>query len=378
LLTLAVCLKPVRRTDVAVRLAEPGGVLADGGEPVLDPAAGAALATALRLRSAFRLRLALPPGTALGPGTALPPGTALRPGSAQPQGSAQPRNSAPDMQLDAQPEPRADSGPRLLALAVGPAAWEPVLRAALAAGADEVLRVWPAAWPETLAADARALDGSGARTLLHAALAAEALRPRLAGGALLALTGESSADEGHGCFGAFLAQALGLGFAHRVQRIEPAPPESPPEARPDAPAGWSARVKLERGYTQELALERSAVATVAAPGEPLPEASWPAWLASRTAPIPLLQPAVPGDVAPETATALRPPRPRVKRISVPASSLSAEERIRLLVGGLPHGGAGSPSGGTAPGGSLLPASEGAQRQAEAIAELLKARGYLKE
>jgi len=346
-----VCLKAVWRTDVAPRLAGRGGVLSDGAEPVLNPADGTALVTALRLRSALRPRLR-PAGTS-------------SPGGEVERQERNATNGTP-------PSPAGEGSwggeaLRLLALAVGPEAWEPVLRAALAAGADEVLRIWPAAWPEgTDAAGVRTLDGSGTRTRMHAALAAEALRGRVAAGALLVLTGESSADEGHGCFGAFLAQALGLGFAHRVQRLE------------IAPAGWSALVKLERGYTQDLTLERSAVVTVAGPGEPVPEASWPAWLASRAAPIPLLQPAPPalGELAPQTSTALRPPLPRVKRYRVPPSSLSAEERIQMLVGGQPRGG--SPqSGGAQSGNTLLPAGEGVERQAEAIVALLKERGYVK-
>ena len=212
-LTLAVCLKAVWRTDVALRLAESGGVRPDGAVPVLNPADGAALAMALHLRSTLRLR------------------------------SGQREGPAPGTQQTA----KAVAEPRVLAISVGPADWEPVLQAALAAGADEVLRVWPAVWPEGMDASAsRPLDGSGARTFMHAALAAAALRPPLAAGALLVLTGESSADEGHGCFGAFLAQALGLGIAHRVKSLEPAPT--------DERAGWSALVKLERGYTQELTL----------------------------------------------------------------------------------------------------------------------------
>ncbi len=340
---------------MAPRLAESGGVLPDGAEPVLNPADGAALAMALQLRSALRPCSALGPSSALWAGSALQPSSALRPSAAS----------------HTQASGQADAPARLLALAVGPQAWEPVLRAALAAGADEVLRIWPAGWPDAAdAAGPRMLDGSGTGTRLHAALAAAALRTHMAAGALLVLTGESSADDGHGCFGAFLAHALGLGFAHRVKRLETAPAG----ASADSAAGWSALVKLERGYTQELTLERSAVVTVAAPGDPLSEASWPAWLASRTAPIPLLEPAppAPGELAPPTATALRPPLPRVKRYRVPSSSLSAEERIQVLVGGPPHQGGGAHSGA-----SLLPAGEGVERQVEAVAALLKERGIVK-
>lgn len=320
-LCLAVCLKAAWRTDVPLRLAESGAsVRPDGAEPALAPADAGALALALALR--------------------------------------------------AQLAPSAAAPPRLIALSVGPPACERVLRDALAAGADEVLRIWPEAWSD---APAQPFDGSAARTRARALLAAEALRPRGSPGAplapgsagepqapgaqgpLLVLTGEASPDEGHAAFGAFLAQALGLPFAHRATRLDP------------APGGWAALVKLERGYTQELMLERSAVVTLAGPGVPLPEASWPAWLASRTATIPLLRPAPPrpAEGAPEAATVLRAPVPRVKRIAAPDSSLSAEQRIRALIG--------TPAQGS---GTVLPASEGVERQVDAVLALLKERGYL--
>jgi electron transfer flavoprotein beta subunit len=309
-LCLAVCLKAAWRTDVPLRLAESGASMRpDGAEPALAPGDAGALATALALRA--RLAQQVPSEAA-----------------------------------------------RLIALSVGPPACERVLRDALAAGADEVLRIWPEGWSD---APAQAFDGSAARTRAHALLAAEALRPHGStgtpggGGPLLLLTGEASPDEGHAAFGAFLAQALGLPLAHRTARLEP------------APGGWEALVKLERGYTQELMLERSAVVTWAGPGRALPEAPWPAWLASRTAAIPLLRPAAPrpGDVAPEAATVLRAPVPRVKHIAVPDSSLSAEQRIRALIGTPAQGG-----------GTVLPASEGVERQVDALLALLKERGYV--
>jgi electron transfer flavoprotein alpha/beta subunit len=331
-LRIAICLKAAWRTDVPLRLADAGASLRpDGAEPALAPADAGALATALALRARW-----------------------------------------------------ASSGaeaPRLLALTVGPPVGEGVLRDALAAGVDEVLRIWPEAWSDTPAPES---DGSAARTRVRALLAAEVLRldasagqpygsaaatlthgsaeasrPPLAQGPLLVLTGAASPDEGHGAFGAFLAHALGLPFAHRATRLDPAPG--------GWTSGWAALVKLERGYTQELMLERSAVVTWAGPSQRLPEASWPAWLASRTAPIPVLRPALPREAegAPAATTALRAPVPRVKHAPVPDSSLSAEQRIRALLG--------APAQAS---GSLLPASEGVERQVDAALALLEARGYV--
>jgi hypothetical protein len=179
---------------------------------------------------------------------------------------------------------------------------------------------------------------------------------------LLVLAGEASPDEGHGVFGAFLAQALGLSFAHRAVSLSP--------HAQGQPEGWTATVKLERGYTQDVLLAASAVVTIASPGPALPEASWPAWLASRTAPIPVLHAPLPDSsampaAAPAGTTTLRAPVPRVKRYSVPAAGLSAEQRIRALVGTQAQGS-----------GTVLPAAEGTARQVDALVALLEARGFV--
>ena len=302
MLTIAVCLKAAWRTDVALRLGASGNtVRPDGGLRGLTAPDRGALACALALGRAT--------------GSAAPPA-------------------------------------RLLALTVGDAASDAVLREALAAGADEAWRIWPASWPEEAAP---VLDGSGAATRSRALLAAGALRERTADAPLLVLAGEASGDEGHSAFGACLARALRLDFAHRATGLE------------TRGAGWLARVKLERGYTQEVLLPASAVVTLAGPGPRLPEAPWPAWLASRTAPITVIatEPASAGRDAPAARTLLRAPIPRVKRFSVPDASQPAEARIRALVGTQPQGH-----------GSVIPASEGAGPQADAIVALLKRRGIL--
>jgi len=208
---ICVCLKPVWRTDVPLRLDAAGR--APRAAEALAVANGADLAA---LRLALELRAALPGG-------------------------------------------------RVLALTVGPPAAAAVLREALAAGADEVLRVWGADWP----AAEPPVDGTGGVARALAAAAAEALRPRAP---RLVLTGERSADQGQELFGGFLAAALGADFAHRATDVRP------------AGAGWQATALLERGYGQVLTLAAPALATVS---ERLPRPSYaalPAWLASRAAP----------------------------------------------------------------------------------------------
>ncbi len=159
---LCVCLKPVLRTEVPLRLDPAGaGVRAVEAQAVTNPADLAAVEQALALREG------------VGAGTGV------------------------------------------LALTVGPPAADAVLREALALGCDAVLRVWHAAWPP----HAGALDGTARATRSAAEAAAAVLHDRTPA---LVLTGERSADAGHACFGAFLAHALAADFAHRVTRVAPA------------------------------------------------------------------------------------------------------------------------------------------------------------
>lgn len=290
--TLIVCLKPVWRTDVALRLDESGrAVRAEEATRGLGAADLAALRRALDLRD----------GGTVGPA-------------------------------------------RVLALTVGPQPAAEALREALAAGADEAVRVWGADWP-TDAADA--LDGAAGTTRALAEAAAAVAAPREPA---LVLCGERSGDTGHECFGAFLARALGAAHAHRAAELAA------------ADGGWRVGVKLERGYVQAMTLARPAVVTVAAGGARPAYASLPAWMESRRAAIPVADPGTPRPSAPHTT--LRAPVPRVKRYTVPPSDLGAEARIRAMVT-LESGG----------GGTLVEAEAGAGAQAEAILRLLRERGY---
>lgn len=231
---------------------------------------------------------------------------------------------------------------RITAICVGPHAWEPLLRQALASGADEVMRIWGEDWGGPAGA-----GSTSAHTRVASIAAAEAItqiQPELV------LAGERSRDTGHECFGALLAQRLGMPFAHRAVELVP------------LDEGWQARVKLERGYTQELALNRPAVVTLAGQPVELPHASLPQWLHAQSAQIPLV-PASP--IAARTHRAdLRPPQPRVKRYTLPEEGLDAEGRIRAMVS-LPATSAGT----------ILPRDLGAREQARRTAEFLKGRGY---
>ena len=166
----------------------------------------------------------------------------------------------------------------------------------------------------------------------------------------LILTGDASADTGHGCFGAFLAHALGIGFAHRAAQVVP------------LDGRWRVRCKLDRGYAQEMVISRPAVITVGAL-PPLPPAPLPAWLRSRTAEIPCIVSAL--APPPASATSLRVPVPRVNRYPALSLEFSAEERIGALVD--------QPLAG---GGTVLQAEEGISTQVEAIIQVLRKKEYI--
>ncbi|MEE8434457.1 MAG: hypothetical protein V3S64_06675 [bacterium] len=278
--------------------------------------------------------------------------------------------------------PRLPEDARVLVLSVGEAAVEEVailesiLRGALAAGADQVARIWlessrsssgenPGGSPAAGFAEATAQS-----TWRNARGAAQALRPMAP---RLILTGEKSADSGRGCFGAFLAHELGADFAHRISRIDP------------LDGRWRVTARLEAGYGQEMVLGQEtvgqktvsmpAVVTVAGPPGKLPYPSLPAWIDSRTAeipvirvapsPVPSVHPMPPVDSAAGGGeSVLRVPMPRVKSYAVPEGGLSAEQRIGVMVGE-----------GTGAGGAVF--AEGSpEEQAEAALALLKKRGMV--
>jgi electron transfer flavoprotein alpha/beta subunit len=232
---------------------------------------------------------------------------------------------------------------KIHALCVGPPAWEHLLRHALAIGADHVLRIWGGGWHSAHG------GGSAGLTRDSAFAAAESisrLRPQLV------LTGAKSSDTGQECFGAFMAHRLGAPLAHRAVELVP---------RDD---GWQVRVKLERGYTQEMVLSRPAVVTLAGQPTELPYPSLTAWMAALSAPIPLA--AADGSAVRTHHAGLRSPIPRVKRFEPQEAGMNAEGRIRAMV-----------SITASEAGTILPAEMGAEEQARKAAEFLKDRGYIR-
>ena len=295
---ITVLLRPAWRTDTPLRLTNEGGLRVEEALRTVDPAGRTALELALHLRQ------------------------------------------------------KAPHSERLSVrvLCVGPARDEPVLREALALGADSVLRVWGRNWPETPDACG---DASTATTQALARAAGEVLRregPRFS--PVLILCGERSADAGHEAFGACLAQALNRPFAHRAVDVAA------------TSEGWRVQVALDRGWRQELSLTGCAVVTVAARDAALGESALPSWQFAQQASIPLALVESPWIAA---AVHLRPPLPRVKPLPMPAPGLDAEARIRSMTT--------FPSGG---GGVRLGADLSTQTQVETLINLLTARGYLRE
>ncbi len=258
---------------------------------------------------------------------------------------------------------------RVLALAVGAADCEPLLRNALALGADDVLRVGPRGGE---GAGPSPLDGSAATTFFAARAAANALagyqpdyNPEQIPALLLA--GAASGDTGHECFGAFLAWSLGAAFAHRAVSIQQeealrkTPGKTPGETQKEIQ--WRVTVKVERGYGQEMVLPSPAVVTVAGRSASAARPSLPSWLAALGTRIPVA-PCAP--FPPQAAsTTLRPPVPRVKRFAFPDETLDAEGRVRAMVSLPPAGG-----------GALIGPEAPPQEQAARAAAFLRDAGYL--
>jgi electron transfer flavoprotein alpha/beta subunit len=112
-----------------------------------------------------------------------------------------------------------------------------------------------------------------------------------------------------------------------------------------------------------MELPAPAVLTIPAHVAGPPDASLPAVLRSRTAPIRSATVEIASPA--HAATTIRAPVPRVKRYTVPAATLNAEERIRQMVI-LPTGS----------GGAVIGPGQTPDEQADAILGLLKAKGYL--
>jgi electron transfer flavoprotein beta subunit len=203
----------------------------------------------------------------------------------------------------------------VVAVAIGPAESDAMLRDALAAGAAAALRVEPASWAMGL----RPAGLVGGEQESAAALAA-AVRHHY-GVPDLVLCGDRSADRGTGSFPAFLAAALGAAQALGCVRLEPA-----------GDRVLRVHRRLDGGRREVLLVRPPAVVSCEAAGVRLRRAGLPATLASGRATIPVSR--APAATAAQRIRVLgaQPYRPRPRELAGPSGN--ALRRTLELTGAL--------------------------------------------
>ena len=212
---------------------------------------------------------------------------------------------------------KEQSGGSVIAITVGPQDAEGALRAALAIGADEALRLWN---PQA--------SNWGPFTV-SAALAACIQRevPEVD----LVLCGDSSSDWSSGIVGPALAEKLDLPQITGVMQLNTASEWGQDRVK------LQVTRKLERGYRELLAAQLPVLLTVTGDLNEPRYPSLPAHLAALKATIPIIDPLplVGNDneaEADETAILeIHTPRPLPRRIAAPNSHHSAFERIGEIV-----------------------------------------------
>lgn len=195
----------------------------------------------------------------------------------------------------------------VLVATVGHAATEDGLRSALAAGADEALRVVPT---EPHQGESAMLVG---RSAVTAATLATALRSadRLPD---LVLCGDSSAVGASGSVPAFLAAELDAAQALGVVRLD------------IEKGSLVVHRRIDRGRREVLRLGLPAVVSVEAAGTRLRRADLPALLSAQDRDIPV-QATAPVPSTPTTVVGVRPHRPRPRELPAPTASTP---RLRVL------------------------------------------------
>ncbi|MFF3216074.1 mycofactocin-associated electron transfer flavoprotein beta subunit [Streptomyces sp. NPDC002886] len=195
-------------------------------------------------------------------------------------------------------------GGRCVAVTVGPAAAEAMLREALACGAAEVLRV---TGPDE---DAEAT----ARTLLDAV-------SRRFGAPDLIVCGERSADWGTAATPALLAGLLGSAQATGLIELT------------SDGAGLRAVRRLDGGRRERLDVPLPAVCSVERGSATLRRAPLPAVLAAQSAAVPAVRAEGPGARGRVRTGAVRPYRPRPTVCPAPGAA-DPRERLLALTGAL--------------------------------------------
>ncbi|BFV56556.1 hypothetical protein KCMC57_up16600 [Kitasatospora sp. CMC57] len=189
-------------------------------------------------------------------------------------------------------------GGRSLAVTVGPAGAEEVLRQALACGVQQVLRI----------------DGGGAQ---DSDRTARALAAGLAGVPALLLCGDRSPGRGTGATPAFLAARLGAAQALGLTELN------------FSDGGLTAVRRIDGRRREQLRVPLPAVCSVEPGSARLRRAALPALLAARTATIPVVTVALPEPRHQVRLGPVRPYRPRPLVLAAPVGS-DPLARIRAL------------------------------------------------
>jgi electron transfer flavoprotein beta subunit len=196
-------------------------------------------------------------------------------------------------------------GGRCVAVTAGPAAAEEMLRQALAAGADEVLRIGSPS-----ATDPALEDGAETARVLSAGLTARY------GQVDLVVCGDHSIDRGTGSTPAHLAERLGAAQALGLLDLD----------TDVGGIGLRALRRLDGGRRESVAVPLPAVCSVEPTAVRLRRAALPAMLAARGAEIPhiAVDAGAGGTVG---VKAVRPYRPRARVLPAPDG---ADARLRML------------------------------------------------
>jgi electron transfer flavoprotein beta subunit len=192
-------------------------------------------------------------------------------------------------------------GGRCVAVTVGGARADGMLREALAAGAHAVLR-----------AEGPGHDGAATARTLHRALLARHGAPDVV------VCGDRSPDHGTGSTPAFLAARLGAAQALGLLELSPGRQGTLHAVR-----------RLDGGRRERLRVPLPAVCSVEAGGVRLRRAALPAVLAARRAGVPVLAVAPPAGAQQVRTVAVRPYRPRPKELPAVAGGTARERMLEL-------------------------------------------------
>jgi electron transfer flavoprotein beta subunit len=209
---------------------------------------------------------------------------------------------------------RGGSG-RVTIISVAPPSTRRLMRRCLAMGADEARLLWDRGFDE--------LDSYATGMILAGAIAPAQYD--------LILCGQRAVDTEAGQVGSVMAENLGIPLASRVVKID----VSPDGKKVDVES------KLEKGKRVKMEVALPALLTVEADLNEPRYASLPSLMAGLRAPVKEYDLKTLGLSYEETGAqgvktrtvALSTPKPRPKKVFTPASNLSAEERLRLIISG---------------------------------------------